>query len=54
MKVKMKTAIAGSDFSHAMGNVVDFDPATAKRLVDSGQAEYVTVTKPRKRKKDAD
>lgn len=42
MKVKLLTGMAGTrdgaGFSHLPGEVVEFDNATAKRLLDSGQA----------------
>ena len=50
MKVTLNTGMAGADFSYAPGEVVDFDKETAKRIVDSGQGEYVTVKKDRKPK----
>ena len=45
MKVKMKTAIAGPHYSHAPGAFVNFDDATAKRLIESGQAEAIAEQK---------
>jgi len=39
--IKLNTALAGADFSHAAGSTVSLDKEFEARLVDSGQAEYV-------------
>lgn len=51
MAVKLLTGIAGANFSHAPGEVVDLDKDTEKRLVDSGQAEKVVAKKKAAKKK---
>lgn len=51
MKVKLLTGMAGADFSHAPGSVVEFDAATAKRLLESGQAVPVAEKRSQKAEK---
>ena len=46
--IKLLTSIAGADFAHNPGATVELDKDYEKRLVDSGQAEYVkTEPKPK-------
>lgn len=55
MKVRLKTAVAGPTEAEtfAQGDVADLDPAYAKRLLDSDQAEAV-AKKPVERAEKAD
>lgn len=46
MKVRMLVAIAGADFNHIPGEVVEFAPDEAQRLIDSGLAVLVEQSKP--------
>lgn len=41
-KVKLTTSLAGIDFSHNAGDVIDCNEAEARRFIESGQAEPVT------------
>lgn len=42
MKIKMLTAIAGTDFAAKRGDIVDFiDDEECKRLIEAGYAEPV-------------
>ena len=43
--IKLNVSIAGKDFSHIPGETVNMDKGTERRLVESGQAEYVTSKK---------
>lgn len=51
MKIKLNTSIASATWSHAAGEIVDFDAQTAKRLIESGQAEAVEEKKGKKNAK---
>lgn len=62
MKIKLLTGIAGRDFSHAPGAVVDMSAKVARRLIAAGYAEKVepetataepaeTAAKPRPRRR---
>ena len=44
-QVKLLTAMAGIDFSHNEGDVIDCNEAEAKRFIEAGIAE--TVEKPK-------
>ncbi len=44
-QVKLLTAMAGIDFSHNQGDVIDCNEAEAKRFIEAGIAEPVTATK---------
>lgn len=39
MKVKLLTSMAGIDFSHNSGDVIDCNEAEAKRFIEAGIAE---------------
>jgi hypothetical protein len=39
--IKLKTSVAGGDFSHPAGASVSLDKEFESRLVETGQAEYV-------------
>ena len=56
MKVKMKTAMAGSYFSYMPGQVVDVKKEHGLAWVEADLAEAVEETKPkgRAKQKDAD
>lgn len=42
MRIKLLTSIAGKNFSHSSGEIVDWpNDAEAERLVAAGQAELV-------------
>lgn len=41
MFVRMLTSIAGVSFAHYPGDVVEWDDATAQRLIQSEQAELI-------------
>jgi len=44
--IKLLTSVSGEGFSHGYGDEVEFNnPAYEKRMVDSGQAEYVVPVK---------
>ena len=45
MKVKLLTSMAGIDFSHNAGDIIDCNEEEAKRFIESGTAEPVTATK---------
>ena len=53
MTIKLLTAISGHDFNYQIGEVVTLDSAYEKRLVDSGQAEWVKTKKSSKTGKKA-
>lgn len=60
-KVKLLTSMAGVDFSHNAGDVIECNDAEAKRFIAAGIAEPVkeqriekAVKKPRLRKAIAD
>lgn len=44
-KVKLLTSMAGINFSHNVGDVVDCNEAEAKRFVEAGIAELVEAPK---------
>ena len=58
MKVRLLTSMAGIDFSHNQGDEIDCNEAEAKRFIEAGIAEPITVApkveravaKPRTRK----
>lgn len=50
MKVKLKVSLGGPKVSHGIGDVVEFDDATADRLIEIG---YGTAAGPRSEKADA-
>ena len=41
MKIRMSVSIEGADISAKPGDEIDIEEGWAKRLVESGQAEYV-------------
>ena len=47
MKIRMNVSIEGVDISAKPGDEIEIEEGWAKRLVESGQAEYVK-TKPAK------
>ena len=46
-KVRLLTSMAGIDFSHNIGDVIDCNDAEAKRFVDAGIAEALTSEAPK-------
>jgi hypothetical protein len=44
-KVKLLTSMAGIDFSHNEGDIIDCNEAEAVRFIAAGIAEPVAVTK---------
>jgi hypothetical protein len=44
-KVKLLTGMAGTDFSHNSGDVIDVSETQAKRFVEAGIAELVEAPK---------
>lgn len=46
-KVKLLTSMAGIDFSHNAGDVIDCNDAEAKRFIDAGIAEALTSDAPK-------
>lgn len=50
MKIKLLTSMAGADGDYAYGEIADIENATAKRLIESGQAEEIKTTKASKSK----
>lgn len=50
--IKLNTSVSGADFAHGAGETVEFDRDFEKRLVKSGQAEYVKKDKKAAGKKD--
>ncbi len=42
MRIKLNTSIAGRGISGHHGDEIDIDAETAKRLIQSGQAEKIT------------
>jgi len=51
-KVKLLTSMAGIDFSHNVGDVIDCNDAEAKRFIEAGIAEPVTAAKKEKAVKE--
>lgn len=49
--IKLKTSLAGADYSYGVGEEVELDKEFEKRLVESGQAEPVRKTPKKARKK---
>lgn len=47
-KVTLLTSMAGIDFSHNIGDVIDCNEAEAKRFIAAGIAEAVTAPKKEK------
>lgn len=47
-KVKLLTSMAGIDFSHNEGDVIDCNESEATRYIRAGIAEAVEVAKPEK------
>jgi hypothetical protein len=45
-KVRLLTSMAGIDFSHNQGDVIDCNDAEAKRFIDAGIAEAVNSPAP--------
>ena len=43
--IKLLTAMSGADFSYSPGETVKLDKEHEKRLVESGQAEYVKASR---------
>ena len=43
-KVKLLTSMAGIDFSHNVGDVIDCNAAEAQRFIDAGIAEAVDTS----------
>ena len=41
VNIRLLTAMAGVDFSHAAGDEIALDAAAAKRLIENGDAEPV-------------
>lgn len=46
VKVVMTSYMTGNDFSHAPGDVVEFDKAEAERVVSVGGGKLYVETKP--------
>jgi hypothetical protein len=46
MKLKILTSMAGPSVNHRPGDLVEFDPATATRLIAAGFAEPAEPVKP--------
>lgn len=46
-KIKLLTSMAGIDFSHNAGDIVDCNDAEAKRFIDAGIAEAVEAAAPK-------
>jgi hypothetical protein len=44
-QVKLLTSMAGIDFSHNEGDIIDCNAAEAKRYIDAGIAEAVSAPK---------
>jgi len=54
MKVTLKITMAGNDFVHRKGDVIEVSEAQAKRLADAGYIDIdMTVKQSAKRKKKA-
>ena len=45
MQVKLLTSMAGINFSHNAGDVIDCNEAEAKRFIEAGIAEPVSAPK---------
>lgn len=45
-QVRLLTSMAGIDFSHNTGDVIDCNEAEAKRYIDAGIAEAVNAAAP--------
>lgn len=43
--IKLLVSMASAEYSYAPGEIVTLDAGTEKRLIDSGQAEKVTIKK---------
>lgn len=43
MSIKLLTGMASADFSYRPGSIVELEPEVEQRLVETGQAEYVTT-----------
>ena len=52
-KVRLLTSMAGIDFSHNAGDIIDCNDAEAKRFVDAGIAEAVGAAEPKVEKATA-
>ncbi|WDI31598.1 hypothetical protein PUV54_00120 [Hyphococcus flavus] len=48
VKIRLKTHRAGVRFSQAAGEIITVDKETAKRMIDSDQAEKVTKAQTRR------
>lgn len=46
-KVRLLTSMAGIDFSHNVGDVIDCNDAESKRFIDAGIAEALTSEAPK-------
>lgn len=44
-KIRLLTSMAGIDFSHNRGDIVDANDAEAKRFIEAGIAELVEAPK---------
>lgn len=53
MEVRLLTSMSGPNTNHLAGEVVDFDNATAARLIKSGQAEAVAAPPAKKERATA-
>lgn len=51
--VKLNTSMAGEGFAYLPGETVSLDKETEKRLVDTGQAEYVNENRTARKAKRA-
>lgn len=49
--VKLNTSMAGEGFAYLPGETVSLDKETERRLVDSGQAEYVNANRTNRKTK---
>jgi len=48
--IRLLTGIAGNDFSHAPGEKIEMSADEEKRMVESGQAEFVAKETKKKAK----
>lgn len=46
-KIKLLTSMAGINFSHNAGDIVDCNDAEAKRFIDAGIAEAIEAPAPK-------
>lgn len=46
-KIRLLTSMAGIDFSHNSGDIIDCNDAEAKRYIDAGIAEAVDAPAPK-------